>query len=139
MSHCSFLRFAEEHVPFAVQHFVGEVERLYGILDARLADSEYLVGNRFSIADIANFAVVDVGPTAGVDRSQFPNLYRWWKAIASRPAVQRGSSVPFPNPFLGAAYLDRFNDELGFKEKEDELFLNIKKAKEQYGYKYASP
>ena len=118
---------------------MGEVERLYGVLDTRLADREYLVGEQYSIADIANFAIVDVGPTAGVDPSQFPNLERWWSKIAGRPAVQKGSIVPFPLPLLGAAYRQRLEDEPEFKEKEEELFERVDAAKKQYGYKYSSP
>ena len=135
----SFNRFAAERDAYAIQHFVGEVERLYGVLDTFLKDREYLVCGKFSIADIANFAVVDVGPAVGVDRTQFPNLHRWWKNIASRPAVQRGSVVPFANPLLGATYMRRLVDEPEFKKEEDKLFGDIHRAKEQYGYKYSSP
>ena len=112
---------------------------MYGVLDTRLSTREYLVGERFSIADVANFAVVDVGPTAGIDRSKFPHLDRWWKVVAARPAVQRGSMVPFPNPMLGATYVQRLKDEPGFKEQEDEVFKKIEEAKSQYGYMYCSP
>lgn len=135
----SFNRFASEHDPFAIQHFVGELERLYGVLDAWLADHEYLVGNRYSIADIAVFAVVDVGPAAGIKRGQFPNLERWWSNISSRPAVQKGSTVPFPNPMLGATYQHRLSEDPEFKRQEDELFQAVKDAKERYEYKYSSP
>jgi len=135
----SFLRLDPEQDQYAIQHFVGVVERMYGILDSRLASRDYIVGDRFSIADIANFASVDVGPAAGVDRSQFPNLYKWWKRISSRPAVQKGSSVPFPNPLLGAEYLRRLQEEPGVQEREDEVFAAINAAKERYGYKYESP
>ena len=112
---------------------------MYGILDTRLSTREYLVSDRFSIADIANFAVVDVGPTAGVDRSKFLHLDRWWKMVAARAAVQKGSTVPFPNPMLGATYVQRLKDEAGFEEQEEEVFKKIEDAKVQYGYKYSSP
>ena len=65
------------------------------------------MGNHFSIADIANFAVVDVGRTSGIDRSKFEHVERWWKVIAARTAVQKGSMVPFPNPMLGCTYIQR--------------------------------
>lgn len=118
---------------------MGEVERLYGVLDAYLQDKEYIVGGQYSIADMANFAMVDLAPTVGIDRARFLNLSRWHSNIGSRPAVQKGSSVPFLNPLLGAGYARRLVDEPGFKEREDELVQLIEKAKAQYGYKYSSP
>lgn len=98
-----------------------------------------MVGEHFSIADIAVFAVVDVGPMAGIDRSSFPNLYRWWNLISARPAVQRGSTVPFANPVLGQSYLQRIGEDTGLKQQEEELFEKIEEAKARYGYKYFSP
>lgn len=59
--------------------------------------------------------------------------------IAARPAVKKGSTIPFPNPMLGCTYMQRLADEPGFQEKEDEVFRMIEDAKEQYGYKYSSP
>ena len=79
-----FLRFAPEHDGAAIQHFVGELERLYGILNSRLSTRKYLVGDHFSIADIAAFAVIDVGPTAGINRSSFAHLNRWWGEVSAR-------------------------------------------------------
>lgn len=89
-----------------MQHFVGELERYYGVLDPQLAERECLVGERYPIADIANFAVADVGATAGVDRCIFQNQNRWWSKISSRPAVQRGSSNSFPQSTSGQCLLE---------------------------------
>ena len=69
-----FHRLAKERIPYPTQRYVGETERLYGILDAKLKDNEYLVGNKYSIADIANFSWVNVAYFAGVDLDSFPNL-----------------------------------------------------------------
>lgn len=135
----SFNRFASEHDPFAIQHFVGELERLYGVLDAWFDDRKYLVASKYSIADIALFAVIDVGPAAGIDRHQFTNLQRWWSNIAKRPAVQKGSTLPFPNPMLGATYQQRLDEDKEFKQQEDAVFQAVKDAKGKYGYKYSSP
>jgi glutathione S-transferase len=104
-----------------------------------LSTREYLVGNHFSIADIANFAVVDVGRTSGVDRARFEHVDRWWKTIAARPATQTGSMIPFPNPMLGRTYMQRWMEEPGFKEQEDAVFKTIEDAKVKYGYLYSSP
>jgi glutathione S-transferase len=118
---------------------VGETERLYGILDAQLKDNEYLVGGKYSIADIANFSWVNVSYFAGVDLSKFSNLQKWWEKINARPAVQKGVAVPSEPSITNEKYQQRLKDEPDFKKKEDELKELGDKAKEQYGYKYSSP
>lgn len=135
----SFYRLAKERIPYPTQRYVGETERLYGVLDKRLEGRTYLVGEKYSIADIANFSWVNVAYFAGVNLDQFPNLYKWWERINARPAVQRGISIPSESKLVNQAYKKRLTDEEGFKEKEDELKALADKAKEQYGYKYASP
>lgn len=121
------------------QRYVGETERLYGILDKQLAQNEYLVGNKYSIADIANFSWVNVAYFAGVDLSSFPNLEKWWKRINERPAVKKGTAVPSESQIVNAKYQERLKSEPDFKQKEDELKELGNKAKEQYNYKYSSP
>jgi len=135
----SFYRLAKERIPYPTQRYVGETERLYGILDARLANNEYLVGNKYSIADIASFSWVNVAYFAGVQLYDFPNLHKWWQRINSRPAVQRGTAVPSESQLVNARYQERLKSEPEFKEKEDELAELGRKAKEQYSYKYSSP
>lgn len=118
---------------------MGETERLYGILDARLEHHDYLVGDRYSIADIANFSWVNVAYFAGIRLHDFPHLHRWWERVHARPAVQRGIAVPSPSKLVNAAYQGRVRDEPEFKEEEDRLAKVGEQAKEQYKYKYASP
>lgn len=118
---------------------MGETERLYGILDAALAHSDYLVGDKYSIADIANFSWVNISYFSGVKLEQYPNLQKWWERINSRPAVQKGTAVPNESPFVNKKYLQRLKDEPEFKQKEEELEELCKKAKDQYEYKYSSP
>ncbi|KXL46296.1 hypothetical protein M433DRAFT_4000 [Acidomyces richmondensis BFW] len=134
-----FYRSAKERIPYPTQRYIGETERLYGILDHRLKDRQYLVGNKYSIADIANFSWVNVAFSGGINLRDFPNLYKWWERINARPAVQRGTALPGPSHFVNAAYLKRLNEEPEFKQQEDRLAELGKKAKEQYGYKYSSP
>ena len=77
-----FYRLAKERIPYPTQRYVGETERLYGVLDHQLQDREYLVGpgkGKYSIADIANFGWVNIAYFSGVDLSKFPNLEKWWK------------------------------------------------------------
>jgi glutathione S-transferase len=137
-----FYRLAKERIPYPTQRYVGETERLYGILDKQLKDREYIVGpgkGKYSIADIANFSWVNVSYFAGVDLSMFPNLEKWWERISEREAVKKGTSVPSESRISNGPYKSRVNEDPEFKAKEDELKSLADKAKEQYGYKYASP
>ena len=88
-----FLRFAPEPVPYAIVRYSKETQRLYGVLDRQLADAEYLAGD-YSIADMATFPWVARHEWQGVDLAQFPNVERWFDAVGSRSAVQRGMAVP---------------------------------------------
>merc|ERR1712225_199950 len=108
----------------------------------KLKDRDYLVGpgkGKYSIADIASFSWVNVSQFAGVDLAKFPNVERWWKSIVARPAVKAGLAVPSESRIVNEAYLRRLKEEDGFKEAEDKLKDLGDKAKEQYGYKFASP
>ncbi|KAF2770463.1 glutathione S-transferase [Teratosphaeria nubilosa] len=134
-----FYRLAKERIPYPTQRYVGETERLYGILDNQLKSNDYLVGNKYTIADIANFSWVNVSYFAGVNLDQFPNLKKWWERINARPAVQRGVAVPSESKIVNTAYQQRLKEEDGFADKEKELKELGDKAKEQYGYKYSSP
>ena len=118
---------------------MGETERLYGILDAKLKDNEYLVGGKYSIADIANFSWVNVAYFAGVDLDSFPNLYKWWERISERPAVKRGVAVPTEPGITNGPFKEKLKNDSEFKQKHEELQDLLKKAKEQYSYKYSSP
>lgn len=134
-----FNRFAKERIPYAMQRYVGETERLFGILDSQLASNDYLVGNKFSIADIASFGWVHVAYFSGIDLESFPNVKKWWERISARPAVKRGLEVPSKSGFANDTYLQKLKDDKEFAEKEKELKEQVKAAKEQYGYKYSSP
>jgi GST-like protein len=86
-----FLHRVPEPVPHAVERFVTEAERLYGVIDQRLADAEFLAGD-YSIADMACFPWIRIHQRFGVDIEDYPNVARWLTAVAARPAVQRGVS-----------------------------------------------
>jgi GST-like protein len=82
-----FIKFATEKVPFAIDRYTKEAERLCGVLETRLSQAEYMAGE-YSIADIATWPWVRSGIDTGyVDLSKFTNLKRWFDAIAARPAV----------------------------------------------------
>jgi GSH-dependent disulfide-bond oxidoreductase len=88
-----FARYFPEKIPAAIDRYLRESRRLLEVLDGRLADNEWLAGD-YSIADIANFSWAHIHEWPGVDVSGLDNLDRWMKAIAARPAVQRGLAVP---------------------------------------------
>jgi len=135
-----FNRFAKERIAYGMQRYTGETERLVGILDSRLKDQDYLVGNKYSIADIASFGWIHMLRFSGVNLDDFPNLKAWWERINARPAVQKGLSVPTkPGIPDNDGYLQKIKDDQEFAQKEKTLAEQIKKAKEQYGYKYSSP
>jgi GST-like protein len=87
-----FLNHAPEPVPHAVERFVTEAERLYGVADRRLAETEFLAGD-YSIADIACFPWMRNHHRFSVDIADYPNVARWLDAISTRPAVQRGLTL----------------------------------------------
>lgn len=88
-----FLRFAPEKIPYAMQRYKNETARLYGVLDERLGEAEYLAGE-YTIADIATYPWVARHDWQEIDLAAYPNLARWFAAISARPAVVRGMQVP---------------------------------------------
>lgn len=89
-----FLHFNAGESPYAEARYAAEAKRLYGVLDKRLAAHEYLAGP-YSVADIATWPWIARWPWHRIDWADFPNLKRWFSAIAERDAVQRGWNVPF--------------------------------------------
>jgi len=89
-----FLRAAKEPVPYAIDRYVKEKDRLYSVLDKRLGEAKYLAGGEYTIADIATYPWVARYDWHKTDLAQFPNVKRWFDAISQRPAVQRGMKVP---------------------------------------------
>ena len=87
-----FLGYAPEKIPYAMDRYRNEANRLYGVIDRRLAAHEYLAGD-YSIADIAVWPWLRRPERQGVEREQYPNFMRWFAAIEARPAVQRGVQV----------------------------------------------
>jgi GST-like protein len=83
-----FSQYAPEKLPYAIDRYVKETERLYGVLDRRLADREFIAGD-YSIADMASYPWIVPHRRQGQRIEDFPNLYRWFAAMRARPAVQR--------------------------------------------------
>ena len=89
-----FSRYAPEPIPYAIERYRSECRRLFDVLERRLAQSEYLAGHDYTIADIAHWSWVHCHGDAGVGIDGLPHLSRWNDRIAQRPAVQRGRAVP---------------------------------------------
>jgi GST-like protein len=87
-----FLRYARETLPYAIKRYEDEVNRLYGVMNTRLADREFLAG-RYSIADMACVGWVNLWKRQNQDIEQFPHLKRWLETLKARPAVARGMKV----------------------------------------------
>lgn len=83
-----FRLFAPEKIDYAIKRYVDETARLYGVMDTRLADREYLAG-AYSIADMACFPWIVPHQRQGQDLTEFPNLKRWFDVVRARPAVVR--------------------------------------------------
>ncbi len=83
----------QEKVPYAIERFRKEALRLYNVLDKELGQRKYLAGE-YSIADIATYPWVWRHEVHQVKLEEFPNVKRWFDAIAARPAVKRGMAVP---------------------------------------------
>ncbi len=92
-----FLRAAKGKAPYADERYLKEGKRLYGVLDRQLARSEYVAGD-YSIADISIWPWISRFEWQTIDMNEFPNVARWYKAIAARPAVAKGYHVPVKQP-----------------------------------------
>ena len=88
-----FLRFNKGLSQPAEERFASEAHRLYGVIDRHLAGRAY-IGADYSIADMATFPWVARFEWHEVDLTAFPNVLRWYREIAARPAVQRGYQIP---------------------------------------------
>jgi GST-like protein len=83
-----FRQYAPEKIPYAIERYVNETNRLYGVLDRRLADRDFVAGD-YSIADMASYPWVVPYERQGQKLEDFPNLKRWFETIRARPAVVR--------------------------------------------------
>ena len=83
-----FSAYAPQKIPYAIDRYAKETERLYGVLDRRLADSEFVAGD-YSIADMASYPWILTLERKEGNLGDFPNLKRWFEAIAARPATIR--------------------------------------------------
>jgi GST-like protein len=83
-----FNNYAVEKLPYAMDRYRNEVNRLYGVLDRRLSDRPFIAGE-YSIADMASYPWIVPYERQGQKIEDFPNLKRWFEAVRGRPAVAR--------------------------------------------------
>jgi len=91
-----FRRAAPEKVPYGIERYTKETRRLWGVMDGRLADNEWLAAGEFTIADIAVFPWTMRYEWQGISLDEFPNVKRWYEAIDARSGVQRGLATQLP-------------------------------------------
>ncbi|MCA1441496.1 glutathione S-transferase N-terminal domain-containing protein [Ensifer sp. IC4062] len=87
-----FRQYAPERIEYAINRYTNEANRLYGVMNKRLADRPFLAGE-YSIADMACIGWVIPHENQGQDLNDFPHLKRWFEAVLARPAVQKAIEV----------------------------------------------
>ncbi|NEQ31433.1 MAG: glutathione S-transferase family protein [Leptolyngbya sp. SIO4C5] len=87
-----FRQYAPEKIPYAIDRYTNEAARLYGVLDKRLEEVEYVAGD-YSIADMAIFPWLISYENQGQNLADYPQVKRWFEAINQRPAVQAGLAL----------------------------------------------
>ena len=88
-----FANYALEKIPYAIERYSNEVQRLHRVLDKRLAETPWLAGDEYSMADIIMFPWIRNPQRRNIVLADYPNVQRWHDTIAARPAVQRGVAV----------------------------------------------
>ena len=88
-----FRSYTKEKQQYSIDRYTNEVNRLHKVMNQRLAESEYLAGERYTIADIATWPWMINPERRGVDMALYPHVQRWYEGILARPAVQRGMSL----------------------------------------------
>jgi GST-like protein len=88
-----FAHYAATKIPYAIERYSNEVARLHRVLDKQLAQTPWLAGDEYSLADIITFPWIRNPDRRDIDLANYPNVARWHDAIAARPAVQRGIAV----------------------------------------------
>ena len=84
-----FSHYAPEKIPYAIDRYVNEANRLYGVLNKRLADREFIAGPAYTIADMASYPWIVPHARQGQKLEDFPHLKRWFESVAARPATLR--------------------------------------------------
>ena len=89
-----FVKYNKGKSAYAEERYSKEARRLYGVMDKRLGKHQFISGNEYSIADISIWPWTARFDWQEIDLNEFPNVTRWYKELADRPAVQKGWLVP---------------------------------------------
>ncbi len=108
-----FARYAPQKIPYAIDRYVNETNRLYGVLDRRLQQAPFLAGDDYSIADMAAYPWIMPHEAQGQNLQDFPNVDRWFNSIGARPGVVRA--------YAAGAHLQRERD--GFTDEERRILF----------------
>lgn len=138
-----FRRHVDLPLDFAAQHFIGALERLYGVLETSLAGRDYLVGpgrGRYGVADIACFSFVYHAPLPGIDAElkRWPELRAWVERIKVRAAVKRALQLPASLGWDYDSVKAKMEADPEFAKSEGELKARLAKAQEEFGYVYGA-
>jgi len=88
-----FTHYAPQPVPYAIERFLQETRRLYGVLNRQLEKNAYIAGENYSIADIATYPWVVAHERQRVDLAEFPAVRNWFERVKSRPATQKAYAL----------------------------------------------
>jgi GST-like protein len=88
-----FNRYAPEKIPYAIDRYVRETRRLYGVLDKRLEDRPFIAGSDYTVADMAAYPWIVPYENQGMRLEDFANLKRWFERIREREATRRAYAV----------------------------------------------
>lgn len=94
-----FVQYAPEKIPYAMERYIKETNRLYGVLDRRLNGREFIAGDVYTIADIAAYPWIVPWKRQQQNLDSFPDLRRWFNAVRERPATKRAyaKGEPYSN------------------------------------------
>jgi GSH-dependent disulfide-bond oxidoreductase len=88
-----FRRYAPEEIPYAIDRYTNETARLYRVMDKRLSEVEYFIGEEYTIVDMAIYPWIVPYERQGQKMEDFLSLKRWYEVVGARPAVQRALEV----------------------------------------------
>jgi len=108
-----FLQYAPQKIEYAMERYRNEANRLYGVIDKRLQESQWIACNEYTIADMAIFPWMRAPERQGVEIDNYPMLKKWRERIGNRPAVQRGTAV----------LAERRRTTPGFTKKQSEVLF----------------
>lgn len=92
-----FNHYAPQPVPYAIERYQQETQRLYGVLNTQLEKNAYLAGENYSIADIATYPWAASHERQRIDLANFPAVHNWFERIKNRPATQKAYAIAEPH------------------------------------------